>query len=346
MKAKNIICLLAFVALFGCGEKKTQDNKTLFGQKKTERVEVKIHRFDKALFSCGAMPIEQYLLSLEKDFKPMFAASLSDKEYFEVVKSFAEDREMKKVSEIVTETYPDLKFLENELSEALGKIRNIRPDSAQTDIYTLIVGPSEYSFAYQNRILVYPEFSAISIDIYSIEALSEHEYYKSMPQYLRLCLTRDNIAPDYIRTYLREITFRDVPLQSQNPEATLLDCMVEEGKYTYAVAALLPKSSLAAIQRYTPEQQRWVESNEYNIWTYIIQNELLYNKDRTKYLSLIAEGPTTRGITDSPSRLGNHIGYRIVQSYMEANPISLDSLFKIDDAELILKQSKYKPEKK
>ena len=239
-----------------------------------------------------------------------------------------------------------MKFLEAALAQALPKIRKIRQDTCKTNIYTLIIGPAEYSFAYQNRILVYPAFSTISIDAYCMDSLSEHPYYKSMPKYLQTCLTKDNIAPDYIRTYLQEITFKDIPLQNQNPDATLLDCIIDDGKYSYAVAALLPKTPLHNILRYTEEQQKWVEDNEYNIWSYIIQNKLLYNKDRTKYLSLIAEGPTTKGIADSPSRTGNYIGYKIVQAYMEKNPITLDSLFRTSKSELILKASEYKPQKR
>ncbi len=346
MKQRLILLLLGICFLTGCKNGEKQKEEQLFGEGKTENERIEIKRFDLALFSYGNKPLEEHLRGLEKDFAPMFAAPLSDKDYLNMVKAFVSDAEMKNAAGIVAKTYPDLKFLEDELSEALGRIRKIRPDSTKTNIYTLIVGPSEYSFAYRNRILVYPEFSSISLDAYSIAALSENPYYKSMPQYLRTCLTRENIAPDYVRTYLQEITFRDVPLQSQNPEATLLDCIVDEGKYIYAVEALLPKSSLAAIQRYTPEQQKWVEENEYQIWTYIIQNQLLYNKDRTKYLSLIAEGPTTKGVANSPARIGNYIGYKIIRSFMDENSVSLDSLFKIEDAEQLLKLSKYKPQKK
>ena len=108
---------------------------------------------------------------------------------------------------------------------------------------------------------------------------------------------------------------------------------------------MLPEYGLNTIFRYTPAQQQWVEANEYNIWTYIIQNQLLYCKDRTKYLSLIAEGPSTKGINNAPARIGNYIGYKIVCEYMDKNPITLDSLFKIDKSEQILKASGYKPKK-
>lgn len=345
-KRRSVLLLCTFVLLVSCSKSRTQDEKTLFGEEEVKKEEVRIRRFDTALFDYGSKPTEEHLRSLEKPFAPMFAESLSNKDYMRVLKSFVEDGEMKRAAAIVRKDYPDLKFLEDELSEALTNIRRIRPDSCKTEIYTLIFGPAEYSYAYQNRILVYPEFSAISLDLYSMAALSEHPYYKSIPEYLRSGLTRENIAPDYVKTYLQEITFRDVPLQSMNPDASLLDCIVDEGKYIYATAALLPKSKMHSIFRYTPEQYMWVEKNEYDIWTYIIQRNLLYNKDRTKYLSLIAEGPSTKGIANSPARIGNYIGYRIVEEFMEEKPITLDSLFKIGDSRRILELSKYKPDKK
>ena len=89
----------------------------------------------------------------------------------------------------------------------------------------------------------------------------------------------------------------------------------------------------------------WVEQNEANIWAYMIENQLLYNKDRTKYFHLIAPGPSTKNIANSPARIGNYIGYKIVQSYMKENSISIDSLFNTLDSKLILQQSKYKPRK-
>lgn len=346
LNRRLILLLLCTMIASSCSKRETQSDKTLFGDNKTEEEQISIHRFEQALFSPSKQTTEQHLLSIEQDFKPMFAASLSDKQYMAVVKAFVEDAEMKKVYNIVKRCYPDMKFLEAALAQALPKIRKIRQDTCKTNIYTLIIGPAECSFAYQNRILVYPAFSTISIDAYCMDSLSEHPYYKSMPKYLQTCLTKDNIAPDYIRTYLQEITFKDIPLQNQNPDATLLDCIIDDGKYSYAVAALLPKTPLHNILRYTEEQQKWVEDNEYNIWSYIIQNKLLYNKDRTKYLSLIAEGPTTKGIADSPSRIGNYIGYKIVQAYMEKNPITLDSLFRTSKSELILKASEYKPQKR
>ena len=134
---------------------------------------VSIHRFEQALFSANqSQNVEQYLLGIEKDYAPMFTTTLENTEYLNVVKEFINDKEMKNVYNMVMSQYPNLNFLEEELSLALSEIKQIKEDTLNSKIYTLIVGPAEYSQAFQNRILVYPEFSAISIDLYSIEKLA------------------------------------------------------------------------------------------------------------------------------------------------------------------------------
>lgn len=344
LKVLSISTLLIFSSCFK--EKNVQDDKVLFEDKKAEKQEIKIHRFDTALFAANkSKDIQQYLFSIEKEYAPMFATTLKDAEYLNIVKEFVSDEQMQKAYKIIETKYPNLEFLEEELSHAISKIKQIKEDTINSTIYTLIMGPSEYSYAFQNRILVYPDFSAISIDMYSINELAQHPYYKTVPKYLHTSLGKENIAPHYVNTYLKEITFREIPLQSINPEATLLDCIIEEGKYLYATQAVLPKKQFNYILDYTEEQLTWVEKNENNIWSYIIENQLLYNKDRTKFFHLISPGPSTKNIADSPSRIGNYIGYKIVQSYMQENPISLDSLFRTYDSKIILQQSKYKPKK-
>ena len=89
----------------------------------------------------------------------------------------------------------------------------------------------------------------------------------------------------------------------------------------------------------------WVEKKEYNIWGFIIQNQLLYSKDRTQYMHMITEGPTTKGLNGSPSRLGDYIGYKIVEKYMKGSNKSLKEMFETKDANQILKESSYRPNK-
>jgi uncharacterized protein YjaZ len=97
---------------------------------------------------------------------------------------------------------------------------------------------------------------------------------------------------------------------------------------------------------YSQEQIDWSKKNEANIWAFFIQNNLLYNADYYKIRSFITEAPTTKGFKNSPPRMTEWIGWQIVKSFMENNKnISIKDLLNLNDAQKILKDSKYKPNK-
>ena len=82
------------------------------------------------------------------------------------------------------------------------------------------------------------------------------------------------------------------------------------------------------------------------MWAFFIQNNLLYNADYYKIRSFITEAPTTKGFKNSPPRMAEWIGWQIVKSYMDNNKnISIKDLLNENDAQKILKASKYKPNK-
>ena len=76
---------------------------------------VHIQRFEQALFSANkSKDIDKYLFSIEKEYEPMFATSLQNKEYLDVVKEFIKDKEMNNAYNIVKIQYPDLTKLEQD----------------------------------------------------------------------------------------------------------------------------------------------------------------------------------------------------------------------------------------
>jgi hypothetical protein len=88
--------------------------------------------------------------------------------------------------------------------------------------------------------------------------------------------------------------------------------------------------------------------NEQNIWTYFLEQKLLYD---TKYKTIqrfIEPGPFSKFYleidNETPGRVGQWIGWQIVKSYMENNKVSLDKLLQ-EDVNIIFEKSKYKPKK-
>ena len=81
-----------------------------------------------------------------------------------------------------------------------------------------------------------------------------------------------------------------------------------------------------------------------NIYVHVLSEDLLYETRGKKIKSLVDRSPSSKGMpAESPGRTANYIGYKIVEKFMSRTDISLDSLIRIQDAQFILDNSRYKP---
>lgn len=344
MKKIVIICFVCAL-LFSC-KKDDKAVKKFYNNNVEETISFK--RFDRALFSAPKTTLEAHLKDLQKEYPYMFQQPLSDKEYLSMLIQMVSDTQMQKAQNIVEKEFANIDYLATDLTSAFARLKEIYPNtSLAKNIYTFILGPADYSYGYANRVYMNDTiYFAIALDVYALNKLDSHPYYTQYPQYMKESLGKDFIAPDFMRMYLLNKTFLNIPFKSLSGNASLLDCIIEDGKLSYFVHKLLPNYALNTILSYSLVQWQWCEKNEANIWAYIIQSKLLYDTDRSKYLGLISIGPESKGLSGSPARVGNYIGYKIVEKYMEENKISLDSLIKINDNSIILQKSMYKPVKK
>ena len=120
--------------------------------------------------------------------------------------------------------------------------------------------------------------------------------------------------------------------------------LIREGKKYYISDNLLPFVSDTAIWEYSNEQWQWVKDNEWNIYTFLITNELFFSRDRSIYVKLINPAPHTKDMPpEAPGRAVVYSGYKIVEEYMRRNPdTSLSQLIELDANE-IFQAAKYKP---
>jgi len=163
--------------------------------------------------------------------------------------------------------------------------------------------------------------------------------YLGLPHYKIRCM-----APEYLTVdIMKALYFEEV---WTNPkQKTLLDRMIDGGKLLYYLDAIFPETPDSLKICYTTEKLKWAEENEEQVWAFIVQNELLYSTDFKTQSNLIQDGPFTTGLSnESPARLGHFIGWKIVRAYMARHSdTSLQELVELDDAQLILQNSGYKP---
>jgi hypothetical protein len=141
------------------------------------------------------------------------------------------------------------------------------------------------------------------------------------------------------RKYLvRDVVYQWVYAQIHAPtDAKFAEDMVSWGKLLYCIEAALPEKDKAIILRYSPEKMKWAEENEKNIWKYFVEQKLLFKSDELLKLGYFNEAPFTKGLPkESPDRLGQYIGWKMVQKYMEQNPdLPLEKLLNIPFAQIM-----------
>ena len=117
----------------------------------------------------------------------------------------------------------------------------------------------------------------------------------------------------------------------------LAEYIVRAGKIMYLTEAAFPDENPELILRYSKEDYDWALKNEYAFWKYLVDENLLFKKDERTTMNMINEGPFTPGLPDqdSPDRLGQFIGWRMIHSYMEQNDITLEELLKLPYNEIL-----------
>ncbi len=91
------------------------------------------------------------------------------------------------------------------------------------------------------------------------------------------------------------------------------------------------------VLRWSNEQYNWAVSNEIKFWKYLMDENLLFDSNEKNRAYLLNNGPYTIGLPEeSPDRMGQFLGYKIVLNYMKNQNLSLKELL-VRDYKTILK---------
>jgi hypothetical protein len=126
--------------------------------------------------------------------------------------------------------------------------------------------------------------------------------------------------------------------------APLVEQMIEAGKRQYLLDLFLPEMADSLKLGYTALQLKDCNSNEAEIWSFFIQNNLLYITEPEITKDYMNDAPNTPTLgTASPGKIGNFVGLKIVQKWIDKKgKIAPDQLMQIP-ARQLFEESKYKP---
>ena len=308
-------------------------------------IEIKIQRLEKVFFSMNPDSIinthrqfqERYGLFYQRFIENITGIGMvNDPAIAYSIKTFLSDKYVREVYEDTEKKFSDdLSDIRKGLAGAFRYCRDYFPEMVLPEIITFVSG-FQYSIAVTDSVL------GIGLDIYLGKDYKNYPE-AGFPLYKMTTMEREYIVPDAMKSWLMTEFFSD----EKYLPADMLGTMVQYGKIMYLCEAVLPGTEDTLKTGYSASQLEWCKKNEFNIWAYLVDNNLLFSTDRFAINKFFNEAPFTSGLPkESPPKTGVWLGWQIVKSFMENNPeITIPELMVLHNAQEILNKSKYKPKK-
>ena len=244
----------------------------------------------------------------------------------------------KKLFDTTQIVFHDFTVVEEEFESAFKFFKYYFPEAVVPDVTTFI---SEYSLAN----FIYKEQSlAVGLDFYLGGDYPYQAYNPGNPNfsnYLVRTYNQAHLVRKSLQPLLEDMT-------GVAPGNRLIDFMIHNGKKLYVLDHLLPYASDTIIVEYSEEQLLWCKDNEANIWAHFLSEDLLYSSKWQDIRKLVEQSPNSPGMPpEAPGRTGDWMGWQIVKAYMKRHPqATMEQLLQLEDAQLILDHSRYKPNRK
>lgn len=316
---KTVIFLL-FFATFSC-----QNSSKVEKEISKIDVDLTIERFDRLFADATPSDLSELKQSYPFLFPKMFADS--------VWINRMSDSIQKLQNKAVDSVFEDFSLTE---SEIINFYQHLKYYNKALKTPRLITVLSDVD--YRNKVVVTDSIVLIALDTY---LGAEHEFYTSFYNYIKQNLNKGQIVSDLAKAYAERLIY-------QPKRATFLEEMIYFGKQLYLKDVLIPFKEDHEKIGYYPEQYEWAQDNEFYIWQYFVEKELLYETDRKLLTRFILPAPFSRFNleldSESPGRLGQYIGWQIVKSYMKNNKTPLQQLLQMEATE-IFNNAKFKPKK-
>lgn len=317
---KKIIFLFLILTIISCGK-----------QSKVEKeiaqvpVDFEVVRFDQKF---AEVTVES-LPSLKSEFPFLFPEMYNDSVWMERIN----DSIQIELNTEVEKMFSDFSEKEDELYSLFQHIKYYFPSFNEPTVITIT---SEVD--YRNKVLATPEYLFISLDTYLGQ---DHPFYMGIQSYLKKNFEPAQILPDVAAAYAEKFVPR--------PEAkTFLAHMLYYGKLLYLKDKWLPHTAEEEKIGYTKEELKWAQENEESIWRYFVERQLLFDSDTELYSRFLYPAPFSKFYleldNESPAKLGQFIGWRIVRQYMDKSGVSLEEMLSTD-GETIFNKANYKPKK-
>lgn len=222
---------------------------------------------------------------------------------------FVNDRGIVRIEKRIREKFSDLSERKSKITEGFRFLKYHFPQGKIPSNIVFINSCFQSNvFCTENEIGISLErYLGPNTDVVKELPDSFHQWIKDgmQPQFME----RDALTAWIMTHYVPEI------------KGNTAEQIIRWGKIIYLTEAAFPNESKAKIIRYSEEDYKWALENEFPFWQYLVKEKLLFSDNLRDQANFLNEAPFTVGLPEKgPDRLGQFLGWRIVQAYMKENP--------------------------
>ena len=333
MKQSLLVFYLVLLVV-GCQSKKTVPDVSHIS------INLRTERFEKDFFTIDTLAIDASLQKLNKkysgftqDFIFNILGSSRETAEKDIPKFISSYQNMQNKSQ---EIFKNFTKTEEQVKNGLQFVHYYFPDYKLPTKLITFIGPIN---SYGN--IITPNALAVGLQLYM--GNDYPMYLSEMGQQLYPLFISRRFEPAYIPVNCIKNIIDDI-YPNKNAGKSLVEQMVESGKRIYLLDMLMPDTPDSIKTGYSQKQLTECNASEKSIWSFFIQNDLLFSKDPNLVRDYLSDGPNTPTLGDaSPGNIGQFVGTQIVVKWMEKNKgITPEILMKMP-AKQIFDEAKYKP---
>lgn len=254
------------------------------------------------------------------------------------LKDFLSDSIMFNLLDTIQEVFPVDAPMLSPISAPIKRLKQLFPDTQMPAIRTHANGYIPGSdLRSADQLVSVPGFYSLGLHYFLGK---DFPYYpENIYAYQRRRFTQEHMEVVVAKAIADEFVAPRNPATKRN----LLDGMVHSGIKQYFIHQLLPYTPDSLLLYYNSQQMDWARLFEEENYSFLLDK--LFDSDFKFQRNFLADKPYTTELSDeSAPRIGEYMGWRIVDSYMKNNPdVSLEELCENTDYEGIFRSSGYKP---
>ncbi len=294
---------------------------------------VNINRFENVLFSLNPFDLREEIKPYVDDYYFFLGDEIDNPVAQQQLFDYITDPVIIDLYHETMVVFPDMNDLEKELTDAFTYYHYYFPGSEIPVVYSYVSGMD-----LAQPVKFGDSAVAVALDMYLGSDFKKYQHV-GVPAYQLI-----RRSPEFI---VRDVMYAigEAKIRENFKPETLIDFMVYEGMKLFFLDCMMPHAHDTLKISYTSMQEYWMDRNQGHVWSYFIDNQLLFSTNRHKINSFITDAPFTAPFSrNSAPRAAVWIGWQIVREYMRRNQdVSLNELIRMTNAEKILDHSRYKP---